>query len=382
MRQSLFVKKKIAVNTRLLLKDRLEGIGYFTHETLKYIVGQNPEIDFYFLFDRKFSEEFIYAPNVTAVELFPPARHPFLYIWWFEWSVANWLNEHQPSLFLSPDGYCSLRAKVPQLAVIHDIAFEHFPKHNDFLQQQYYKFFMLRFAQKAKRIATVSQFSKNDIVHRYGILPEKIDVVYSAVKSNFSLLNEDEKIVAKTKFAGGKPYFVYAGSVNPRKNVANLLRAFDLFKAHTNSNLKFVVAGAKGWQTGEIFEVFNSMNHKSDVFFTGRLSLEDMRLAIGGAFATLYVSLFEGFGVPPLESMACGVPVITSSSSSMPEICGDAALFANPNSVDDICKKMKMLFEQQSLRLALVEKGWAQAKKYSWKKTADLLWESCEKAMY
>lgn len=381
MRKSLCVRKKIAVNTRLLLNDKLEGIGYFTHETLKNIVEQHPEIDFYFLFDRKFSSEFLYAPNVHAVELFPQARHPFLYVWWFEWSVANWLNVHQPNLFLSPDGYCSLRANVPQLAVLHDIAFEHYPEHNNFLQQQYYEFFMPRFAQKAKRIATVSQFSKNDIVQHYGIMPEKIDVVYSAVKSNFFPLNEHEKINARARFASAKHYFVYAGSVNPRKNVANMLRAFDLFKTATGSDFKFVIAGARGWQTGEIFDVYNAMKHKSDVCFTGRLSLDDMRLAIGGAFASLYVSLFEGFGVPPLEAMACGVPVVTSTSSSMPEICGDAALLADPESFEDIFMKMKMIFEDEHLRLSLQEKGFKKSKEYSWKATAELLWKSCENTM-
>lgn len=375
------MKKKIAVNTRLLLKDKLEGIGYFTHETLKYIVRANPDIDFYFLFDRKHSSEFIYAPNVHPVELFPQARHPFLYVWWFEWSVANWLNTNKPNLFLSPDGYCSLRANVPQLAVMHDIAYEHFPKHNKFLQQKYYEIFMPRFAHKATRIATVSHYSKSDIEKYYEILPEKIDVVFSAVKENFSPLTEAEKISVKEKYTSSKNYFVYAGSVNPRKNVANMLLAFNRFKQETTSDLKFVIAGAKGWQTGEIFDTWNSLQFKHDVIFTGRLSLEEMKQVIGAAQVSLYISLFEGFGVPPLEAMACGVPAITSTSSSMPEICGKAALFANPNSVEDISTKMKILIENETLRNSLVELGFEQYHKYSWEATAKLLWESCKKAM-
>ncbi|MFN8293758.1 MAG: glycosyltransferase family 1 protein [Chitinophagales bacterium] len=375
------MKRKIAVNTRLLLKDKLEGIGYFTHETLRHIVAANPDIDFYFLFDRKHSTEFIYASNVYAVELFPQARHPFLYVWWFEWSVANWLNQHKPDLFLSPDGYCALRAAVPQLAVMHDIAYEHFPQHNKFLQQKYYEFFMPRFAHKAARIATVSEYSKSDIAKYYGIEPQKIDVVYSAVKENFLPLTTVQKQQASDTFAAGKEYFVYAGSVNPRKNVANMLRAFNLFKEETGSDMKLVIAGAKGWQTGEIFSTWETLQHKEDINFTGRLSLEDMQLAIGGAFGSLYVSLFEGFGVPPLEAMACGVPVITSAVSSMPEICGNAALLAQPENVGDIAAKMKMLFNDATLRSNLIAQGLVQHKKYSWKETAELLWKSCEQAM-
>lgn len=375
------MKKRIAVNTRLLLNDKLEGIGYFTHETLKYIVRSNPDIDFYFLFDRKYSSEFIYGSNVYPVELFPQARHPFLYIWWFEWSVANWLNRNKPDLFLSPDGYCSLRANVPQLAVMHDIAYEHFPKHNKFLQQKYYEFFMPRFAHKATRIATVSYYSKNDIVDQYKILPEKIDVVFSAVKDNFSPLTEAEKNAVKTKFTSSKNYFVYAGSVNPRKNLANMLLAFEQFKQETASDFKFVIAGAKGWQTGEIFDTWNNMKFKEEVIFTGRLSIEELKQIIGAAKVSLYVSLFEGFGVPPLEAMACGVPVITSNTSSIPEICGNAALFANPNSVQDISSKMRMILENTELQHSLIELGFEQYRQYSWEATAKLLWESCKRTM-
>jgi glycosyltransferase involved in cell wall biosynthesis len=379
--QSYAVRRKIAVNTRLLIKDKLEGIGYFIHETLRHITVNHPETDFYFLFDRKHSEEFIFSPNVRAVELFPQARHPFLYVWWFEWSVANWLNRYQPNMFLSPDGYCSLRTRVPQLSVMHDIAYEHYPHHNKYLQQKYYQFFMPHFAAKAKRIATVSQYSKMDIITHYGITPEKIDVVYSAVKNVFSPLQPTEKISATERFGAGKEYFIYAGSVNPRKNVSTLLRAFDRFKFDTQSDFKLVIAGAKGWQTDEIFKAYQSLHHRQDVFFTGRLSEPELRLAIGGAFAFVYVSLFEGFGVPPLEAMACGVPVITSSSSSMPEICGDAALLAQPESVEDIVEKMKLLYQSSERRNTLIKKGFIQCKKYSWQETAALLWNSCEKTM-
>lgn len=375
------MRKKIAVNTRLLIKNKLEGIGYFAHETLRHITLSNPEIDFYFLFDRMYDKDFVYAPNVFPIVLLPQARHPLLYIAWFEWSVANWLNKHRPDLFLSPDGYCSLRAGVPQLAVMHDIAFEHFPKHNRFLQQQYYKYFMPRFAQKAMCIATVSQYSKNDIATLYGIAPQKIDVVYSAVKDTFYPLSATQKQAAKEKYADGKNYFVYAGSVNPRKNVARMLMAFDRFKTAGNSDFKFVIAGAKGWRTNDIFETWNNLKYKKDILFTGRLPEEDMQTVIGGAFALLYVSLFEGFGVPPLEAMACGVPVITSSSSSMPEICGDAALFATPEREEDIYQKMKWLVESEQVRKDLIAKGFEQYKKYSWEVTAGLLWNSCRKIL-
>lgn len=175
-------RKSIAVNTRFLIKDKLEGIGLFTYESLRRIVCNHPEIDFYFLFDRAFDPQFIFANNVKPVVLFPQARHPLLWYWWFEISVKQWLYKHKPNLFLSTDGYACLGTDVPQVLVMHDLAFEHFKDHTPMLTARYYKYFMPRFAVKAARIATVSQFSKNDIVKQYGVNPLKIDVVYNGAK--------------------------------------------------------------------------------------------------------------------------------------------------------------------------------------------------------
>ena len=153
---------KIAVNTRFLLKDKLEGIGWFTYESVKRMVLAHPEHEFHFLFDRNFSEEFIFAKNVVPHVLFPPARHPFLWYAWFEYAVPSALRKIKPDVFLSTDGYLSLSAKTPQVLVIHDLAFEHFNNHVDWLTLKYYKYFVPKFARGANRIAAVSSFTKAD----------------------------------------------------------------------------------------------------------------------------------------------------------------------------------------------------------------------------
>ena len=124
---------------------------------MKRIVVQHPEIDFYFLFDRPFDTSFIFAPNVTPVVLFPPARHPFLWAWWFEISVAFWLRRHKMNLFVSPDGYLSLNTSTPTLLVIHDLAFEHFPQYVPALARWFYRYFSPKYASRAAQIATVAQ---------------------------------------------------------------------------------------------------------------------------------------------------------------------------------------------------------------------------------
>lgn len=374
-------RKKIAVNTRFLIKNKLEGIGYFTHETLRHMVLAHPEVDFYFLFDRPYSSEFVYSNNVKPVVLFPPARHPFLWILWFEFSVARWLRKNKVDLFLSPDGFCSLLSDVPTVSVIHDIAFEHYPEYVPFLTRAYYKFFFPRFAKHAACIATVSEFSKQDIMQHYSIQAEKIDVVYSAAKDFFAPVSAAVREKTKADYCGGSDYLLYVGSVNGRKNVKNMLQAFELYKSNNQSRLKFLIAGSLGWSNAEMDEVLGKMKHRTDVIFTGRLSEENLVRVIGSSFAVMYVSLFEGFGVPPLEAMKCEVPCITSNTSSMPEIAAGAALLANPNSPEDIAGKIQQLHYSQELKAQLIESGKKRAANFTWATTADLLWASCEKIL-
>lgn len=372
---------EIVVNTRLLLKNKLEGIGWFTFETLKRITNDHPEHHFVFLFDRDYDEEFVFADNITPVILSPPARHPFLFYWWFEFSVANFLNKYKPDLFLSPDGYMSLRANCKQLAVIHDISFEHYPKDVSWIVRKYYHYFFPRFANKATRIATVSDFSKNDIVKTYGINPNKIDVVFNGSNTQYKPISTELKIETKKRYTGGEDYFLFIGSLHPRKNISRLFKAFDLFKSTFNSNVKLLIVGEKYYWTDEIKTTFNHMKFKEDVIFTGRLSNSDLKNVLGAALALTYVPYFEGFGIPILEAMNCDVPVITSNITSMPEVAGDAALLIDPFSEKSIADAMIYLYKDEDMREALIVKGRVRRNEFSWERSAKLLWESIERTI-
>jgi glycosyltransferase involved in cell wall biosynthesis len=236
------------------------------------------------------------------------------------------LRKIKPDVFISPDGYLSLSAQVPSVLVIHDLAFEHYPQYIDKISSAYYRHFTPKYCQKATKIATVSNFSKQDIISRYKIAAEKISVTYNGVKEQFQPLSESKKEVVRKQFTEEKKYFVYVGSLHPRKNIARLFKAFDKFKSDSKSDYKLVIAGAKGWMMQEINEVYNAMQFKSEVLFTGHLNTEDLLKVIAAAKAMVYVSLFEGFGIPIIEAMKCEVPVITSATSSMPEVAGDAAI--------------------------------------------------------
>jgi glycosyltransferase involved in cell wall biosynthesis len=371
----------IAVNTRLLLPNKLEGIGWFTYETLKRIVIGHPEHTFYFIFDRQYSPEFIFADNVTPVVIHPQARHPFLFVWYFEWSVPRVLKKIKADVFLSPDGYLSLRTNVPQIAVFHDLNFEHYPQDLPWIHRRYYKRYFPKFAVKAARMATVSEFSKQDIQKWYKVPADSIDVVYNGVNEAYSPITDTEQIKVRNQYSEGKPYFVYIGAIHQRKNLKNLFLAFELFKKTYALPHKLIIVGARKWWTEEMQEALDDMRFQDEVLFTGRLNNKELNRVLSSATALTYVSYFEGFGIPIVEAFKCEVAVITSNVTSMPEVAGDAAILTNPFQPEEISKAMFSVATNNELRMSLIEKGKQQLRNFSWEKSAQLLWKCIEKAL-
>jgi glycosyltransferase involved in cell wall biosynthesis len=368
---------KIAVNTRLLINQKMEGIQWFTFETLRRITQAHPEHSFYFIFDRPYQAEFIFSENVIPLILSPQARHPFLFYVWFHCRIPKLLKKHKIDLFVSPDGFLPLKSSIPTLAVIHDINFEHQTKGIPSLVARYYKHYFPKYAQLATKIATVSEFSKSDIVKKYSIDPQKISVVYNGINESFVPISEMEKEVVRTAFSNGKPYFVFVGSLHPRKNLCNLLKAFDQYKKTDTSQTQLLVVGATLFKTKEIFRTHKTMTYRNEVHLCGHLYANDLHRVLSSAKALAYISHFEGFGIPIVEAFACDTPVITSNTSSMPEVAGEAALYVDPNSVEEIADALKKT-DNEIVRAHFISLGRIQKTKFSWSKTSLLLWENME----
>jgi len=364
----------VAVNTRLLLPDGLEGIGRFSVEILQRLVRNHPNTQFSFFFDRPFSDKYLFGPNVTPYVLFPPARHPFLFIAFFEWAVARKLRQLKPDVFFSPDGYLSLRSKVPQVPVFHDLAFEHFPEDVKKLEAWHYQRYFPRFAKKASKIVTVSQYTGQDIRDKYGVEEENIEVVYNACADYFRPLATDGHHAIREQYSDGKPYFHCVGAIQPRKNLARLIEAFDRFKETDTQDYQLVLVGRKAWNFAEVIHTYDQSPNQDSIRFTGFVDNEELNRIYNASSGLVYVPYFEGFGLPILEAMHCEVPVITSGVTSMPEVAGDAALLVDPYNVEEIAQAMSQLVNTSGLAEKIVHKGKQQREKFSWDRSAQQIW--------
>ena len=365
---------RIAVNTRFLLKDRLEGIGWYTHEVLRRLVEQHPEHDFIFFFDRSYDPSFIFGPNVQAVVLPPPARHYVLWWWWFEVAVPRALRRHRAEVFLSFDGYCSLRTRVPTLMVTHDIAHVHYPDQIPNWARKYYHTYVPQYLSRADKIITVSEFVKQDIIQHYEVPADKIAIAGNGCKSSFQPVPVARQVEVRQKYTHGKPYFFYLGALHPRKNLERLIRAFDQFKKDYPSDIQLLIGGRFAWQSTSIKQTWEESDVRSDIQWLGYVSDHELPDLLGSALALTYISLFEGFGVPLLEAMHAEVPIITSNVSSLPEVAGEAALLVNPISETAIAEAMQRMAGNASLRRQLIASGRVQGGKYSWDRTAKVIW--------
>lgn len=372
---------KIVFNTRLLVPDKMDGIGWFTYETVKRISQKHPEHQFILVFDRKIPEKFQFGKNVELKSLAPQARIPLLWIIWFQYSLPKYLKKINADLFVSPEGWIPLKIDIPTLAVIHDLNFEHHPENIISSHRKYLQKYFPLFAKKASRIATVSRFSQEDISRTYHIPLEKIDVVYNGVSEKFKVLAEEETKKVRIRISEGAPYFLFVGTLHPRKNLAKLFMGFELFKKYDSPHHKLVIVGNRKWWPKSLEKLYQNLSCKKDIVFTGRLSEEELAEVMASAYALTYIPQFEGFGIPLLEAMKCEIPIITSNTSSMPEVAGEAAIYCDPFDEKSIADAMQKLIKSPTLQNDLVLIGRQRAHKFSWEKTAELLWESIEKTL-
>jgi glycosyltransferase involved in cell wall biosynthesis len=273
----------------------------------------------------------------------------------------------RPDVFFSPSHYAPRFSPVPTAISIMDLSYVHFPqlftKHDLYQLINWTKYS----AKQAKKIFTISNFSRDDIIKTYKKKADDVVTTYLGIKpvlSDHQTLNMDE---LKKKFGITKPYVLFVGTLQPRKNIAKLIEAFSLLK---EKDIQLVIVGKKGWLWEEILAAPEKFEVKDRVKFLDFVSNEDLPSLYKNALCFVLPSLYEGFGLPVLEAMKFGCPTVISNVSSLPEVGGDAAVYFDPQSVDDIAQKLETVIEDEKLRAEMTEKGYNQIKKFSWEKTA------------
>ncbi len=359
---------KIGVNARLLISDKMEGIARFIYETTVYMANAHPEDEFILFFDRKYKLSLPFPSNVKKVIVPWHARHSIIWYLWFEIMLPLFFKKYKIDVFYSGEGYLSKRSSVPTLMVLHDLTYMHYPEHIQKDSLLYFRKNTPIFLDIARSIVTVSHYVKNDIIQLFNVPEEKIKVAYNALSPNTSFEGSLETLDV--------PYFIYIGAIHPRKNVKNLIAAFLKFNTLHPQGAQLVLAGRMAWDTDEV-EIL--IKNNKNIIYLGSVTDSEKNTWLKNAMCLVYVSLFEGFGIPLLEAMRLDVPVITSDVTSMPEVVADAALCVNPHDTDAIAEAMIKVYEDKGLRQSFILKGRNRVDFFKWEKSAQIIYDELKK---
>ena len=322
----------------------------------------------------KNNEYFVYLPKKPSSDM-PPETEKWHYVVFSSklWTLLGlskklFNDRNKIDVFFSPTHYSPFYVPKPSAISILDVSYRHFPKlfkKRDLYQLKIWGRYSIK---KAKKIITISKFSKNDIIKAYNVSEKKVAVVYPGIRQvssiEYPVLSMNR---LREKYGIKEDYILFVGTLQPRKNVEKLIEAFSVVK---NKNLQLVVVGKKGWMYEDILSAPEKYGVSERVKFLENVSDEDLPSFYKEAICFILPSLYEGFGLPILEAMKYGCPVITSNVSSLPEAGGDAAVYFNPESTEEIAEKIEKVISSEKLREEMIKKGYEQIKKFSWEKTA------------
>jgi len=258
---------------------------------------------------------------------------------------------------------------VPTILTVHDLIFRHLPAHHKPLNRWYLNLTMPLYCRRATHIIAVSECTRRDLVAAYSLPPEKITVVHEAAAPRFRPQPPDTVAAVRARYHLPDRYLLFVGTIEPRKNLTRLLSGFEAIHADGLTD-GLVIVGKRGWLYDDFFSRLEQSPARAAVILPGYVPDEDLPAIYAGAQALVLPSLYEGFGLPVLEAMACGTPVTCSDTSSLPEIAGDAALHFDPDSVESLTDALRRLLSDTDLRAALQQRGFEQAAKFSWGRVA------------
>lgn len=375
----LFLRMQIAVDARFLQADVIRSDRFFADNVVLHLIKQHSEHQFLLLTDTDKTSLINFPENVTWVTITPKPTNILLYKWWYDIKLPLILKKHKANVFIGTYGICSVMTAIPQLLIVPDFAFpgnSSYGSKFSFLSKRSISIFL----KKAAAIAVFTDFTKKEIAGKYAVSEEKMTVIGRAADSFFKPLYWEEKEKVKEQYAQGCEYFIFTAGLNLQENMIILLKAFSVFKKWQKTNMKLVIAGNIEKNKNQA-EKIDTYKYKNEVFFAENLSFEELAQVTAAAYAAILPFFDEGFAMTVLQAMQCEVPVITSAGSSMAEIAGDAALYADPAKPEEMAEQMKRIFKDEQLRNKLAAAGKERAKQYNWDKTIELTWQAVEKAV-
>jgi glycosyltransferase involved in cell wall biosynthesis len=360
---------KIGIDSRASIWYRGTGIGTYAYQMI-HNISLIDKINQYLLFfpeDKTFSLN--PGENIDIRKISDHTTDNF----WSDINIPNILTDKGTDIYFIPqNGIGMPKDKSCSFAItLHDVIPYRMPETVGPQYLEIYNREMPGIIPRCDSIITVSQYSKKDIAQALGFPEDKIHVTHLAAEDIYFPRNRGCCIeYLKSAYGIDGNYILYVGGFSPRKNIKGLIQAFGIIKSKLKCDYKLVILGKKGRSYYDYRDLTYSLGLKEDVIFTGYVPVEELPIFYNGAKIFCYPSFYEGFGLPPLEAMACGTPVIASNVTSMPEILSDACEYVNPSDVEEMASKLELLIEDEKLRTSLTFRGLQKSSEYSWKRTA------------
>jgi glycosyltransferase involved in cell wall biosynthesis len=376
----------IGIDIRVLTRGTRTGVEEYAINLLNFLLPLDRKINYKLFYNAYRKVELNYPwVNLDNVEIkklkFPNRALFFSNRWFYQPKIDRLLKKvdvfFNPHFFVAP---ISFRCK--KVVTFHDLSFELYPEFFSLSKRVWQKILMntKKEAKEADQIIAVSNSTKQDLIDLYKIQEEKIKVIYSGIEQKLKTdLQPSKFLEIKKKYHLPDEFILYFGTIEPRKNLIGLIKAFEKLREYrtnvhesfTNiNNIKLVIAGEKGWLYKDVFKTARQSRFSKEIIFTGFVDNNDKPYLYNLASLFVYPSFYEGFGFPPLEAMACGVPTITSNLSSLPETVAKSAIMIDPYNIDEFALAMEIGLKDKNLRKKLKEEGIKQVKKFSWQKCA------------
>ena len=374
---------KIGIDIRTLMDAQYSGVSEYTYNLVKNLLEEDTSTgsahaNEYSLFYNSFRNVDERIPKFEGNYKIVKTKYPnkifnFLLQTIFKYPKLDKLLG--VNVFIAPNiGFYTLSKKCKKILTIHDLSFLRYPEFFSWKRRLWHRVVNVKKQIKQfDKIVAVSENTKNDLIELCGVSKEKVEVIHSGISENYKLqIANDELEKIKNKYNLSDNFILYLGTVEPRKNIRSIIQAYNLLRVTCSMlrDYKLVIAGGRGWKSKNIHKEWKKSKYKNDIIFAGYIDDKDKPALYNLATIFVYPSFYEGFGFPPLESLACGTPVVTSFASSLPEILGGTGIMIDPYNINGLAKAMEELLLNKELRSDLREKGLEQVKKFNWKNTA------------